>query len=226
MRYMIHSTPSRTWYVNDFLIPSMIQQGIKEKEIIVRCDTDGEGNLTSCMKSFLYCGQNTAEGTWHLQDDVIISRDFAEATKTFNQGIVCGAVVKEWGPDYTRIGIQPVQNLWYSFQCIRIPDEIAGECAVWFFTDASKRTNYKYSKRVKRKKHDDDFFQFFLFEKHPGMQILNLKPNIVDHIDYLIGGSLINDSRERKINRMFWFKDKDLVEDLEKKLEEYRAENM
>lgn len=222
MRYMIHSTPSRTWYVNDFLIPSMLQQGIKEKEIMVYCDTDGNGNLTSCMKSFLYCSQNTAEGTWHLQDDVIISRDFAEATKMFNQGIVCGAVVKEWGPDYTKIGIRPVHDLWYSFQCIRIPDEIAGECAVWFFTDASKRTDHKYQKRIRRKKHDDDFFQFFLFEKHPEMQILNLKPNIVDHIDYLIGGSLINNERERKINRMFWFEDKDLVDDLEKRLKEYR----
>lgn len=225
MRYMIHSTPSRQWYVDDFLIPSMLQQGIKEKEIDVRCDTEGKGNLTACMSSFLYCGQNTADGTWHLQDDVIISRNFAELTQKYNSGVVCAAVVKDWGPDYTKIGIQPAQNHWYSFQCIRIPDSLAGECAVWFFTDASKRQDYKFQSRIRRKKHDDDFFRYFLLEKHPDMQILNLKPNLVDHIDYLIGGSLINDERERKVNRMIWFEDDDLADELEVRLKQYRAEH-
>lgn len=225
MRYMIHSVPSRQWYVEDFLIPSMIKQGIDEKEIIVRCDTEGKGNLFSCMDSFLWCGQHTDNGTWHLQDDIVISRDFAEKTKEYNNGIVCGFVVKEWGPDWTKGGVWPAKELWYSFQCIRIPDELAGECATWFYTDASKRRDPKYYNRVARKKHDDDFFQFFLLERHPELQIRNLAPNIVDHIDYMIGGSLINNERSRQINRTAYWKDENIIRELDERLYAYWHKN-
>lgn len=225
MRYMIHSAPSRQWYVDDFLIPSMIEQGINKKEIIVRCDTEGKGNLFSCMDSFLWCGQHTDNGTWHLQDDIIISRDFAEKTKEYNNGIVCGFVVKEWGPDWTKDGVWPVKDMWYSFQCIHIPDKLAGECAVWFYSDASKRTDPKYYNRVSRRKHDDDFFQFFLLERHPELQVRNLAPNIVDHIDYMIGGTLINSGRSRQINRTAYWKDENIIRELDERLCAYWHKN-
>lgn len=225
MRYLIHSAPSRQWYVEEFLIPSMKEQGIDEKDIFVRCDTEGKGNLVSCMESFLWCGQSTAEGTWHLQDDIILSRNFARRTREFNQGIVCGMVVKDWGPNWLKSGEQNILDHWYSFQCIRIPDNIALECAVWFFTDACKRPQPQYRNRVLRKKHDDDFFRFFMTEKHPGMRCINLKPNIVDHVDYLIGGTLINEERERKVNRAAYFEDDDLVEKLYQRLQERQNQN-
>ena len=218
MRYMIHSAPQRQWYVDKFLVPSLLEQGIPENEITVRCDYAHRGNLLACMDAFRYCGENTADGTWHLQDDIIISRDFAKVTKEYNKGVVCGTVITNWGPDSTKFGVQPVKELWYSFQCIRIPDALAGECAMWFFTDASKRRDSKYRNRVLRNKHDDDFFQYFLFEKYPNMEIVNLNPNIADHIDYLIGGTLINADRKSNINRAVYWNDEDLVEQLEAKL--------
>ena len=218
-RYMIHSAPARQWYVDEFLIPSMIEQGIAEEDIIVRCDRARRGNLFACMDGFQYCGEHpVADGTWHLQDDAIISRDFAQKTKFYNDGVVCGFVQKEWGPDPNKVGVQPVKELWYSFLCIRIPDELAGECAKWFFEDASKREEGKYRNRVLRNKHDDDFFQFFLFEKHPNMKIRNLSPNIVDHIDFMLGGSLINAERNKPINRAAYWRDEDLITQLEEKL--------
>ena len=221
-RYMIHSTPKRQWYVEDFLIPSMVEQGIFSKEIMVYCDRKGKGNLFSCMDAFRYCGEHPVEGgTWHLQDDVIISRDFARKTREYHEGVVCGNVIKDWGPNWLATGKQPASELWYSFQCIRIPDELAGECAKWFYEDASKRTSAKYRNRVLRNKHDDDFFQFFLLEKYPDMFITNLKPNIVDHIDYMIGGSLVNDERKRKINRVAYWEDEDLIKELEEDLKDY-----
>lgn len=224
MRYMIHEAPSRTWYVDNFLIPSMLEQGIKGSDIIRWCDTDGEGNLLSCMKSFLWCGEHTNDATWHLQDDIVICKDFAKRTKENNQGIVCGMVVDDWGPDYTKIGWQPVKELWYSFQCIRIPDKIAGECGVWFFTDAMKRDNAEYRNRIRRKKHDDDFFQFFLFEKYSHINILNMKPNLVNHIDYMLGGSLINSERERAINHAAYWEDNQMLEELEDRVLLYRKQ--
>ena len=222
MRYMIHSIPKRQWYVDDFIIPSMIKQGIKPEEIIVHCDTQRRGNLFSCMDAFKFCGENPVEnGTWHIQDDVILSRKFAETTRNYNDGVVCGNVIKDWGPNYLMVGKQPVKELWYSFQCIRIPDELAGECSKWFFEDASKRTSSKYRTRILRNKHDDDFFQFFLFEKYPDMFITNLKPNIVDHIDYMIGGSIINSERSRKINRVAYWEDENEIKKLEEDLLDY-----
>ena len=135
MRYMIHSAPSRQWYVDGYLIPSMLEQGIVRDDIVVWCDTEKKGNLQSFMESIKWCGDNPTDGTWHLQDDIIISRKFARTTKEFNYGIVAGFCVNEWGPDWTKTGNQPTKQLWYSFPCIRIPDKIAGECAHWFFTD-------------------------------------------------------------------------------------------
>ena len=226
MRYMIHSVPSRQWYVDKYLIPSMLEQGISRDDIFVWCDTNKKGNLYSCMESFKYCGENQANGTWHLQDDIIISKKFAHTTKEYNFGIVTGFAVKEWGLDWTKTGNQTVEALWYSFQCIRIPDQLAGECANWFFTDAQFRRDQKYSERVQAKKHDDDFFLYFLQEKYPRREIINLKPNIVDHIDYLIGGTLINKTRETLINRAAYWEDEDLVEKLEKDLKKEKMDEL
>ena len=224
MSFMLPAAPSRMWYFNDFLIPSLLKQGISKDQIILRCDTEGKGNLVSCMESFLWCGEHTDNGTWHIQDDIVISKDFADQTKRNDRGIVCGFVVSDWGPNPSRTGWQPVEELWYSFQCIRIPDHIAGECAWWFFTDAMKRKDKEYQNRIARKKHDDDFFRFFLLEKYPTIDILNLKPNIVDHIDYMLGGSLINNERDREINRAAYWKDNRMVEELEDKIIFYRQQ--
>lgn len=215
---MIHSAPSRQWYVDDYLIPSMLEQGISKDDIVIWCDTDKKGNLRSCMDSFIFCGENPTDGTWHIQDDVIISRDFALTTKKYNYGIVAGFVVEEWGPDWTKAGTQIAKELWYSFPCIRIPDNIAGECAKWFFTDIRNRKSNQYTKFLESKKNDDVFFSFFLRERYPRKTIINLKPNIVDHVDYLIGGSLINTEREKTIYRAAYWEDETLVEQLENRL--------
>ena len=33
MKYMIHTCEARLWYVEEYLIPSMLKQGIKEDDI-------------------------------------------------------------------------------------------------------------------------------------------------------------------------------------------------
>lgn len=84
MKYMIHACPKRMWYVSDYLIPSMLAQGIDKGNIIVWNDIDGVGNLASCLASFASC-QEEGE-TWHLQDDVVICHDFAERTASAPKG--------------------------------------------------------------------------------------------------------------------------------------------
>ena len=51
------------------------------------------------------------------------------------------------------------------------------------------------------------------------MPAINLNPNIVDHIDYLIGGTVNSSKRSMQIRSRFW-QDEYLVEELEKKLKE------
>ena len=215
MRYMIHACPPRMWYVDEFLIPSMKAQGIQDNEITVWNDTEGKGNLFSCMESFRTCGERDGS-TWHIQDDVIISRDFAKKTRQYDEGIVCGFGCQNFGPYMQNTGIVPAAFMWYSFQCIRIPNELAGECAEWFNENIANSTQHVI--KVAEKKHDDWFFRMFIMERHPKEHVINLKPNLVDHIDYLIGGTLINKQRNIAINRAKYFPDPDLVEDREKKL--------
>jgi hypothetical protein len=50
--------------------------------------------------------------------------------------------------------------------------------------------------------------------------VVNEMPNLVDHIDFLIGGTVINPLRRIQVNRAEFFKDGYLVEELERKLKE------
>ena len=213
-RYMIHTCPSREWYVNEFLVPSMIDQGISRDRIKVWCDTEGIGNLRATMKSFSEIPMD-GQGTWHLQDDVIISKDFRELTERYNVGIVCGFCSRysEGRPE----GETNIRNMWYSFPCIRIPNNTARECAKWFYHGAIN--DPKYKKWVESKKHDDEAFKEFLRIKHPATKSVNLVPNAVNHVDYLLGGSLVNSQREKPAVSLYWSED-DLVEDLKRKLKE------
>lgn len=214
MKYMIHACPQRMWYVNDYLLPSMQAQGIKDIEIWN--DTEGKGNLLACMEAFRACGEREG-GTWHLQDDVLISRDFAERTRAPVDGVVCGFGCQNSGPSMQERGRVPMVFMWYSFPCIYIPNDLARECAAWFFEDAIRRT--QYAAQVSDRKHDDWFWREFLLERHKDLWVINLVPNLVEHVDYLIGGTMINQQRRIQINRSAFFKDLDLVEELKSKIE-------
>ena len=87
-KYVIHSTPERMWYVENYLFPSMINQGIDAHNIMIKCDVNHDGCLENCMKIFKSMENN--DGSWHLQDDVIICKDFKHLTEEYDFGIVCG----------------------------------------------------------------------------------------------------------------------------------------
>ena len=208
---MIHACQDRMWYVKEFLLPSLQAQGL-EAEIWL--DTKSKGNLWSCMESFKACGKREGE-TWHLQDDVLLCHDFAERIET-DGSVICGFCHTLFEPfNHPRVGYVPAVFMFNSFPCICIPNEIAGECADWFYNDARHRDEYQ--EWVQSDKHDDGFWHDFFTEKHKHDRVWNLAPALVEHVDWLIGGSTVNDWRGYVCRASYW-EDEYLVEDLRRKL--------
>jgi hypothetical protein len=199
--YIIHTCLDREWYVREYLIPDMVSQGIDENNIEVWLDKDRDGCLLSCMKCFQYCGTKGG-GRWHLQDDALISSDFREQTEKHDDGIVTGFMRREWQMLTPTAGRVPAVYMWNSFLCLRIPDDIAGECAKWFFTDAAYRENYKHF--IEHNNGDDSLFFDFFVERHTEDWVYNISPNIVEHIDFLIGGSVTNKWRKAEARSDLW----------------------
>lgn len=212
--YLIHACPDREWYVNDFLIPSMLEQGIKRDSIEIWMDDKGMGNLISCMKCFQTYGERNG-GRWHMQDDVVISHDFREKTEQYDEGVVTGFFHRGWQTMEPLDGRVPAVFLWNSFQCIRIPDEVCRACAEWFYLDAIYQDIYETAVRLN--KMDDTLFHDFYTNMYADEYVVNLKPSIVDHVDWLIGGSVINQDRKQPARSDCW-EDDEAIEKLKAKL--------
>ena len=211
-KYMIHTYPKREWYVQEFLYPSLLKQGIDENNIVIYNDSDGKGNLRACMDAFSKCEGDG--GTWHLQDDVCICKDFKERTELYDEGIVCGFSSEMYdGPG--KVGKVTQGRMWFSFPCIRIPNEYARDCAQWVLNYIIG--NHVYKRYWEHGVNDDWAFRFYIQNFHRGDGALNLTPNLVNHIDYLIGGGT-NRMRPKPVVAQYWTDD-DLIEALKEALD-------
>ena len=217
-KYLIHTCNKRLWYVNRYLIPSMCEQGIKKKNIVVYNDEIGEGQLISLIKSY---DKTNGEDFWHLQDDIIISSKFKEETEKHNEGIVCGFCNKF---SVSRPGRVNIFDMWYSMPCIRIPGNIFKEFVGWLNDPSTRHTFMCY---FEENKHDDVLLESFLKTNYPKLQPYNLAPNIVNHIDHLLGGSIINKMRNKPLEFImstFW-EEPELLVNIEKELQKGGQKN-
>lgn len=216
MNIMIHACPQRMWFVEDFILPELKAQGATD--ITVWNDTKKLGNLASCMAAF--ASMEGDGGTWHIQDDVLLSHDFVKRCEENDYGLVYGFCCRNFGDRLDAYGEVYVPDAWNSFQCVRIPNEYARECAEWVYSEAWRTESDSAELPIvwKVNKGDDTFFHEFLKARHAYDTALNLKPNIVDHIDYLIGGSACN--FRDYIARAEYFEDLDLIEEMKQKLNE------
>lgn len=208
MKVLIHACPKRMWYVEGFLLPELERQGADEVE--VWNDTTGAGNLRSCMASF--ASRIGDGGTWHIQDDVLLCRDFVARCRQYDDGVVYGFCNEAFTDDPLQTGCVSVVDAWHSFQCLRIPDAYARECAAWL--DGPGRTSGLYPIWIKSGKMDDDVFRTFLLDRHGRETVTNMKPNLVEHVDWIIGGSILSPWRDH-IARAYWWDDEDLVTELQ-----------
>lgn len=213
-RYMIHTCPSRLWFVEKYLVPSMLEQGILESDIIVYNDIKGLGNLKACIDSFKSVAEEKG-GIWHLQDDVIISKRFKELTEKHDSGIVYGfsGYYDLRNGAWLEPGYATPMTMWSSFQCVRIPNNIVKEYTEWF--EKYMLTNPVYQKTIKNNKNDDWLFMKWLQSCKATMKILNLAPNIVEHVDQLIGGSVINPGRPDPEYTARYWEEPETVKELE-----------
>ena len=221
-KYIIHACPERMWYVKGYLIPSMTEQGIDRANIKVHLDKNKVGNLESCMRLFRSMGRlgDGVSGTWHLQDDVLISSNFKKKTEQYDSGIVCGFCNVVFDGMVTNyIWGVPAQFMWLSFPCIRIPDYLAWECADWYYNHVVP--NDLYADIRAEGKGDDVIWKQFVQECHSEAMVVNMKPNIVEHVDYLIGGSLINSQRDG-IRKAFYWEEPELTQNLASRLKNRR----
>ena len=209
--YMIHAVPKRLWYVENFLIPSMQKQGCGN--ITVYVDKNYDGNLRSCINSFLMLPDND-EGTWHIQDDTVVCKDFKEKTELNDKGIVCGFSSDMYDGERP-VGEVEQKEMWFSFPCIRIPNQIARNCAQWLGRYIVG--NMVYRDYWINGRNDDWAFRFYLKNFHKDMKAVNLAPNLVDHIDYLIGGSANARNRPKPCRSQYW-QDEEIVEKLKEEL--------
>ena len=218
MKILIHACPQRMWYVRDFLIPMLQEQGAEQIE--VWNDIHQKGNLRSCMDSF--AARIGDGGTWHIQDDVLPCRDFVKRCEEHDEGLVYGFCCRNFNDRLDAGGEVYVCDAWHSFQCVRIPDAYARDCARWFY--ASEWTNNCIPEipiLFARKQGDDTFFHEYININHGYETALNLKPNLVEHLDWLLGGSSLQKWRDY-IARAEFFEDLDLVDELSERIKRYQ----
>ena len=227
--YMIHCCNNRFWYVRDFLIPSMLEQGINPNNIFVYRDKNKIGNLRawvdSCNRLVAKSHELSIDGVWHLQDDVVISKEFKRQTELYDNGIVCGFTCcydKEPKPGNFRL---MEQVMWYSFPCIRIPTNILEAFVDWANLNLWQSKHFRSA--VRRGNQDDLIFREWLYDNFPTKYHYNLDPNLVNHIDKWIGGSECNKQRSAEQDTMsaFW-EDNGELDALKTALDEYKARRL
>lgn len=218
MEVLIHACPDRMWYVDGFLVPSLRAQGIEPK---IWNDEARRGCLISCMEAFRACAGDG--GTWHIQDDVLLAHDFAERAAEHDDGVVYGFCCEYFLDDPDLTGEVYMPDAWHSFQCVRIPNAWARECAEWFFGRAweAESVNVELPALEAVNQGDDTFFREFLQCRHGTGTVTNLKPNLAEHVDLLLGGSVLHPWRAYRPTAHYW-NDKHLTAQLRAALKERR----
>lgn len=220
MKYLIHTCPKREWYVNDHLIPLLTEQGITKNDIKVWNDKNKVGNLESFVASCEWIGKNydLKGSTWHLQDDIVVSKRFVEEAEKPYSGFKSGFCNEIFDGERTNyIGEITSNGMWFSFQCILIPNKVAAEFAKWFREECIPQG--LYPEYVQSGRCDDSIFREWVME-HLSIPAMNVFPNIADHIDYLIGGTACGTRKVNDTRKAYW-RDQyldDAVSELKKRL--------
>lgn len=221
MNILIHAVPQRMWYVENFLLPQLREQGADHIELFV--DREKLGNLEACLRSFEQLPEEG--GTWHLQDDLLMAKDFVKRAGSFGGLVASGFCCIPFRDDPRTRGEVYIPDLWHSFQCIHIPNRLAKEFAAWVRSgDWRESSNPEVAVLNRIGKGDDTHFREFLLCRHGSKTAYNFAPNLAEHIDWLIGGSTLSTSGKwfPDLPRSAIWEDEDMVTDLRRRLKAWK----
>lgn len=225
MKYMIHSCNDRQWYVDEFLVPELLNQGIQPADIFIYQDKDCDGNLKSFYKSCkaVYDKWGADEKVCHLQDDVYPASYFREEAEYYagldKYILICGFTT--FYPEIKEPGEGVLcTNLWFSFPCIIYSNKLAIEFYEWCNEYLWGKNMFKTW--ITRNKGDDYIFECFLQSNYQNSLIYNVAPNLVEHIDFLLGGSVVNRQRKKtNVRSKYWKEEEDkAIKELEIRIKE------
>ena len=184
MEVLIHAAPERMHYVEGFLVPKLLRQGFDDVKVWE--DKDHKGNLKAYLESYK---QLPFDGdTWHLEDDVLPDSRFyvwAKGLKNY-QGIINGYGTRGLFSERMFGEVRMLQHMFYSFPCIRIPNDLIHLFLEWFET-----CNRNDVKRKVEQNRGIDFILRAYLEENPA-PCLNHNPCMVEHIDDYLTGSLVS----------------------------------
>lgn len=186
----IHACKQRERYVTECLVPELINQGFKGRDIYIHMD-DGKGNLQAYLDA--YNELPPSGDVWHLEDDVFPDPRFyqwAFGLSFFPKTIIAGfGAGQNYGLRDFGYCVEPGE-LFLSFPCVRIPCETIKAFLQWFDLNG-KRSDVRDA--TKCGNGIDGAFKLFLVDK--GIVGFNFRPCMVEHIDDMIGGSIANPNR-------------------------------
>lgn len=224
MKILLHAVPQRLWYVENFMLPELKRQGADDVRLWV--DRTGAGNLKSCMDSF--ASLTEPGGTWHIQDDLLFAKDFVKRASGFSGPLANGFCCIPFFDSPWTTGQVYMPDAWHSFQCIYIRNDLARECADWVRSGRwIESPNNELPVLHRAGKGDDTMFREFMLCRHPELPAYNFAPNLVEHIDWLIGGSTLKTSGKwyHDLPRSAIWQDEDMVTDLKARLKAWYAEH-
>jgi hypothetical protein len=169
------------------MLPELYRQGIIDVNVYE--DTYHYGCLHS-FKAVVNAAKD--DGVWYLQDDIIFDYDFKVRTEKLSgkYDVVCGfCSCYDISP---KKGAVRSADMWYSFPCIYI-SKLCGQEFIKWLDDNSM----KYTAWINTGKHDDTLFRTFMLDTDDKL-IYNVSPNLVDHVDTYVGGSIVNPIRDNK----------------------------
>lgn len=193
--YLIHTCPERKDFVDNYLVPALKMQGIEKYRIFIYNDEYKLGNLQAYIKAAeLVREQRDNIQVVHLQDDIIPCSNFREQIEyDYNDlcEIVCG--FSSQYDDISRYYIQKPEKGWFSFQCIKFSNKMLQDFIRWLKTKGKEQHKNWWDAG----KYDDSFFKEYI--KTLDLKVMNLNPTIVQCVDDVLGGSLINGGRGFKM---------------------------
>ena len=181
MDILIHGCWKRLKYLEGYLAKKL-----PKAHLMV--DYYGEGNIEAYRGSYRVMYLNgvlpKTGNTWHLEDDVLPDRRIMKWMRELEsrEGIICG-----FGTTEIYGEVEP-EDMWYSFPCIRIPNDYLIGFEKWLYHNWMDED---VAMRVAIGKGIDFLFRKYVIQNP--IPIYHHNPCMVEHIDEYIGGSLINE---------------------------------